>query len=69
MVFSSEIRVGKPLRAYYEKLVSICGAIPEESVFVDDLEANVRAAEEIGMQGFVFKGDAQALRSFIYGRV
>lgn len=69
MVFSSEIRVGKPLRAYYEKLVSICEAIPEESVFVDDLEANVTAAEEIGMQGFVFKGDAEALRSFIYGRV
>lgn len=65
MIFSSEIAVGKPKTAYYLKLLEITGEKADNCVFIDDIEENVAAAENIGMAGFVFKGDAGAAERFI----
>ena len=66
MVFSSEIKVGKPKREFYLKMLEICGEKAENSLFIDDLAANVEAAEEIGIRGLVFKGNAIEAEKFIY---
>ena len=67
MIFSSEIRVGKPKRAYYERAIAVCGEAPEECAFIDDLAPNVEAAREVGMKALLFKGNADEARRFIYG--
>lgn len=66
MVFSAEIKVGKPKAEYFVILLDICGEKAENSLFIDDLAANVKAAEALGIKGLVFKGDAKEAEKFIY---
>lgn len=60
-VFSCDVRLIKPepaiYRALLEKYPSI---IPEESVFLDDVEKNVQGAQAIGIHGIVFQNYEQA---------
>lgn len=56
IVVSGEVGVVKPERGIYEALIQRSGIDPRASVFVDDLEANVRAAGEFGFTGVVFRG-------------
>lgn len=62
ILISSENRMIKPQRDIFEKLFDTFGLIPEECFFVDDSVANVEAALERGMPGFVFRGDIAELR-------
>jgi HAD superfamily hydrolase (TIGR01509 family) len=48
---SAELKLSKPDVEIYKKLLSKYGLEPEESLFIDDIELNVRAAETIGMKG------------------
>ena len=66
MVFSAEIKVGKPKAEYFVTLLDICGEKAENSLFIDDLSDNVKAAEALGIKGLVFKGDAKEAEKFIY---
>lgn len=66
MVFSSEIRVGKPKAEFFEKLLEVCNEAPENSLFIDDLADNVEAAQICGIKGLVFKGNALEAEKFIY---
>jgi len=55
-VISSEVKVSKPDKRIYEILLENYSLKAEESLFVDDLEVNVRAAENSGMKGLVTYG-------------
>lgn len=59
LALSYEIRVMKPYPEAYEIAAAKLGVLPEECVFVDDLERNTVAAEELGMKTIVFKDFAQ----------
>ncbi len=48
-VLSYELGLRKPERAIYEAALKAAGAKPEESVFIDDLEENVRGARAAGI--------------------
>jgi putative hydrolase of the HAD superfamily len=50
-IISAEAKVSKPDGRIYEVLLKKYSLIPEESLFIDDLEINVKAAESIGMKG------------------
>jgi 2-haloacid dehalogenase len=54
MVISSEEGVVKPDPAIFERLVERFGVRPATTVFVDDAERNVRAAEQVGFRGVLF---------------
>ncbi|MBQ9827077.1 MAG: HAD family phosphatase [Lachnospiraceae bacterium] len=56
VLVSAEEGVWKPDPAFYRLLTERFGIDLTESVFADDNPANVRAAEELGMTGIVFKG-------------
>jgi epoxide hydrolase-like predicted phosphatase len=58
-VISSEVKFSKPDRRIYEILLNNYSLIPEESLFVDDIEINVRAAENLGMKGLVTYGSEE----------
>jgi putative hydrolase of the HAD superfamily len=51
---SAELGVLKPDPRIYAHLLDRFGLAPHESVFLDDVPANVEGARKAGMQGFVF---------------
>lgn len=55
-LISAEVRYSKPDKRIYEILLEKYALISNECLFIDDLEVNVRAAEETGMQGLVTYG-------------
>jgi glucose-1-phosphatase len=58
-VISSEVKFSKPERRIYEILLENYSLIPGESLFIDDIEINVRAAENLGMKGLVTFGSEE----------
>jgi putative hydrolase of the HAD superfamily len=57
VVSSAEEGVAKPETEIYQRAAARIGLAPEACLFVDDAEANVRAAEAIGMRGLVYRVD------------
>ena len=49
VVISCEVGLRKPDEAIFRHAVDLLGLTPRECVFIDDIERNVRAAEELGM--------------------
>lgn len=66
IVVSGEEKVAKPDRAIYERLVERTGISPRSSLFVDDSEANVRAAGKLGFTGVVFRGHETLARELAH---
>jgi putative hydrolase of the HAD superfamily len=54
MVISAEVGLAKPDPRIYRLALAKLGARPEESIFIDDVPANVTAARSIGMAGIEF---------------
>ena len=46
---SYEMHLAKPDKAIFEKMLNDANLLPEEILFIDDLEANCKAAEEVGI--------------------
>lgn len=57
--FSCDLKMRKPDKRIFERLLKDSGLKAEECVFIDDKEKNIRAAEEIGMKGILFN-DAES---------
>jgi glucose-1-phosphatase len=55
-IISAEAGASKPDPEIYRILLDKYSLIPEECLFIDDLEINVEAAQEIGMNGLVTFG-------------
>ena len=69
-VISSEVKFSKPDRRIYEILLKKYFLTAEESLFIDDIEINVRAAEASGMKGLVTYGSeeiSKELRAVLRG--
>lgn len=62
IVVSGEERLIKPDAQIYRVLFDRYGVEPSSAVYIDDNEANVRAAEDLGMTGLHFT-DAATLRT------
>lgn len=59
-IFSYQIKCVKPDPKIYQALFEKYNLKPEECVFLDDNEANVIAAEKLGMSGIQFQNKKQA---------
>ena len=57
--FSADVRMTKPNPAIYEHTLRGLGVAARETIFVDDREANVQAAQELGIQAIRFRNVAQ----------
>ncbi len=66
-ILSYKEHVIKPQPEIYELLISRYNLVPQECVFIDDLEQNIKGAADAGIHGIVFKDVEQAkeeLRAF-----
>ncbi len=61
-IISSEVKYSKPDRRIYEILIEKYSLVAAESLFIDDVEVNVKAAEELGMKGLVTFGSEDISR-------
>ncbi len=61
-VFSYEWKQVKPEREIYRTLLEKFSLTAGECLFVDDSPANIEGALFAGMEGFLFRGDVEALR-------
>lgn len=55
-IISAEVNLSKPDTRIYRALFDKYSLIPEESLFIDDIEVNVMAAKETGMKGLITYG-------------
>ena len=66
-ILSYQDNVIKPQPEIYELLLSRYGLVPEECVFMDDLEENIKGAANAGIRTILFRNEKQAkeeLREF-----
>ena len=48
--YSHEIHARKPDISAFEKVIALSGVVPEETLFVDDIEKNIEAARKAGLK-------------------
>jgi glucose-1-phosphatase len=58
-VISAEAKVSKPDSRIYDILLKKYSLIPQECLYIDDIEINVKAGEAAGMKGLVTFGSPQ----------
>lgn len=61
LIYSHEEGIAKPERRIFELTCERLSVRPEEIVFLDDVEANVAAAREFGIQAILFKETREAI--------
>jgi putative hydrolase of the HAD superfamily len=61
-IFSCDLGVTKPDPRMYRKCLDALRVQPSEALFFDDREANVRAAEDLGIHAILFTNAAEASR-------
>ncbi len=54
----------KPSPEIFRKVIEITGGAPEEVIFVDDSEENVRSAVNVGMKGVLFSSPEKLREEF-----
>jgi putative hydrolase of the HAD superfamily len=61
-IISAEAKSSKPDSLIYKVLMEKYSLVPDECLFIDDLEINVKAAEAEGMKGLVTFGSLEISR-------
>lgn len=61
MIASCDVKLLKPDPAIYTLTLARIGCRAEESVFIDDREINVKAAEKLGINGIVYQSRLQTI--------
>jgi len=61
-VFSYEVGYAKPDARIYRYILEKLDVAPERTIFVDDFELNVKAAQELGIVGIHFTGRNQVIQ-------
>jgi putative hydrolase of the HAD superfamily len=63
---SGELGTIKPSAEIFEHVMQQLGVTPEQTVFIDNKEVNVRGAEALGIAGHVYTTAAD-LRAYLEG--
>jgi putative hydrolase of the HAD superfamily len=61
LIFSAEVGLAKPDRRIYELALDRLQVQPAEAIFIDDVQANVEAAQAIGLTGIRFLDSDQTV--------
>jgi putative hydrolase of the HAD superfamily len=62
VVLSWQVGSAKPQRRIFEALIETLRLNPQEILLIDDVEANIAAAKDLGLRGLLFT-DAETLKS------
>lgn len=65
LVFSGPIGLIKPSKDIFNHILSVYSLKAKESIFIDDNEKNIEGAKSVGIEGYLFDGDATKLLEYI----
>jgi len=65
LVFSGKIGLTKPNKEIFNYLLDKHCIKAEESIFIDDNVNNVEGSKAVGIEGYLFEGDALKLRQYL----
>lgn len=65
IVFSAPLKLAKPGPEIYRYLFDRYSLDPEECLFIDDIPANIDTGRKLGMDGIVFSGNIDEIRSAV----
>jgi 2-haloacid dehalogenase len=68
LIISGKEKLMKPDPAIYRLALERFLLTADEALFVDDVPANVAAAKSVGIETFLFEGDAAAFRTWLRAR-
>ncbi|MFZ1361274.1 MAG: HAD family phosphatase [Candidatus Saccharimonadales bacterium] len=63
VVLSYAVGMVKPQPDIYDLMATKLGVLPEECVFIDDIERYITTAVDVGMKGIVFTSTEQAIEA------
>lgn len=66
LVFSAPTGLAKPTAEIFEHLLSTYSLDRNETMFIDDSQKNIDGAKAVGITGYLFDGDANKLRQYIF---
>ena len=70
VLVSAEEKMLKPEPEIFRRLFEKFSILPEESFFIDDIQANIDGAAACGMKGYCFAdGDVEKLREYLFSQV
>ena len=61
VMVSSDIHMIKPEKRIYTHFLDTYGLCPEECLFIDDRLENIEGGRSVGMNGYLFTGDFEAI--------
>jgi len=67
LVFSGKLRIVKPDFEIFRHITEKYRLSKNSTLFVDDNIANIKGAQNFGIEGYLFDGDVKALRKFLRG--
>jgi len=65
VIFSAEVGLAKPDPRIYHLVLDKVQVQPGEAIFVDDVRANIEAANAVGIHGIRFQNSQQAMKDVI----
>lgn len=65
LVFSGEVGVIKPDKRIFEHILKKYDLSPKDCLFIDDSDKNVISAQEMGINTYLFDGDAEKIKKFL----
>ncbi len=65
LIVSGVIKKTKPNREIYEYVLDTYGLDASETIFIDDNQKNIEGCRAVGIEGYLFDGDTQALRKYL----
>ncbi len=65
LVFSGPLGIVKPSADIFNFLLKTYSLKAEESLFIDDREINIKGAEAVGINGYLFDGNVEKLADYI----
>ncbi len=65
LVFSGAVEMVKPDREIFEYLLKAFNLKAEECLFIDDSAKNIDGAKAVGIEGYLFDGNANKLRNYL----
>ncbi len=65
LVLTGTLGIVKPTKEIFEYMFKTYNLKADECLFVDDSEKNIKGAEAVGINGYLFDGNAEKLREFL----
>ena len=65
LVLSGTIGMVKPNRDIFEHLLCKYSLNADECIFIDDSQKNIDGAKSVGINGYLFDGDAEKLKEYL----